>query len=233
MHPDLQRYLDGELPAEALRPDLAREAREWDALLRGTASLRQEVAPPWLESRVMASLPVRAEARPGVWAGLRPAFEWLLSPREIRLRPVTLLVGAAAVAVGLALWPRSTPAPTPAASRVAGAPPAAAAASAAPVAAPAGASVVYVQFTLTAPGARSVEVAGDFNGWQPARAALRDPEGDGVWSAMIALPAGVHKYMFVVDGRRWVSDPHAHHFVDDGFGMRNSLIAVAPPTRSS
>lgn len=229
MHPDLHRYLDGELSAEALPPELAREAREWEMLLRDTASVGQEVAPRWLESRVMASLPARTGERKGVLAGLRPALDWLLSPREVRMRPATLLAGAAAVMVGLALWPRNTQAPAPATPPLAAAPTAAMPAPAAP----AGASVVYVQFTLTAPGARSVEVAGDFNGWQPARAELRDPEGDGVWSGMIALPAGVHKYMFVIDGRRWVSDPHAHHFVDDGFGMKNSLIAVAPPTRSS
>ncbi len=230
MHPDLHSYLDGELPAEALPPDLAREAREWDALLSDTGSVPQEMAPPWLESRVMASIAV-ADARAPRAAALRRALGWLLQPQELRLRPATLLVGAAAVLATLALWPRSTPAPAPAAGPVAAAP-----ASAAPAPTPAqaaGASTVYVQFTLTAPGANSVEVAGDFNGWQPQRAELRDPEGDGNWSGLIALPAGVHKYMFVIDGRRWVSDPHAHHFVDDGFGMRNSLIAVAPPTRSS
>ncbi len=224
MHPDLHRYLDGELPAEALPPELAREAQEWDALLRDTAAARQELAPPWLESRVMASLPAAAAPSPRA-ATLGRALAWLLRPQEVRLRPAVLLAGAAAGVAALALWPRVPPAPAPTLAPLAAAP-------AAP-AAPAGASVVYVQFTLTAPGAHSVEVAGDFNGWQPARAELRDPEGDGHWSGLVALPAGVHKYMFVIDGRRWVSDPQAHHFVDDGFGMKNSLIAVAPPTRSS
>ncbi len=224
MHPDLHRYLDGELPLEALPPELAREAQEWSALLRDTAAVRQEAAPAWLESRVMASLPPARAIEPRT-AALGRALGWLLRPQELRLRPATLLVGAAALVAALALWPRSTHLPAPAQRPVAAAP--------AEPAAPAGASTVYVQFTLTAPGARSVEVAGDFNGWQPQRAQLRDPEGDGNWSALIALPAGVHKYMFVIDGRRWVSDPHAHHFVDDGFGMKNSLIAVAPPTRSS
>ena len=226
MHRDLHRYLDGELPAEALPLELAREAREWDALL-GDAALSREAAPPWLESRVMAALPPAHAPADALAPGQR-ILDWLLHPQPVRLRPATLLVGAAALVTAFALWPRSAPAPAPA-------PPVVAAAPAQPVhpPAPAGASTVYVQFTLTAPGARSVEVAGDFNGWQPARAELQDPEGDGVWSGLVALPAGVHKYMFVIDGRRWVSDPHAHHFVDDGFGMKNSLIAIAPPARSS
>ncbi len=225
MHPDLHRYLDGELPLEALPPELAQEALEWKALLRDTVAVRQEAAPPWLESRVMASIAVAAAPAAPRVAAVRRALGWLLRPQDLRLRPATLLVGAAAVVTALVFWPRSTPAPAPEQRPVAAAP--------AEPAAPPGASTVYVQFTLAAPGARSVEVAGDFNGWQPQRAQLRDPEGDGNWSALIALPAGVHKYMFVIDGRRWVSDPHAHHFVDDGFGMKNSLIAVAPPTRSS
>ena len=245
MHPDLQRYLDGELGAEALPPELRQEAREWDALLADAAAVPRENAPPWLESRVMASLPPlpRAAARPA-WAR---ALAWVLRPQDVTLRPATLLLGAAALAAAVALWPRSAPPGAPHADRVAAGPqatasggapvaaatPAPSAAAATNVSAPAEASVVYVQFTLTAPGARSVEVAGDFNGWQPQHAEMRDAEGDGVWSALIPLPAGVHKYMFVIDGRRWVSDPHAHRFVDDGFGGKNSLVAVAPPTRSS
>jgi len=32
--------------------------------------------------------------------------------------------------------------------------------------------------------------------------------------------------MFVVDGARWVADPAALAFEDDGFGGRNSLLIV-------
>lgn len=227
MHPDVHRYLDGEIPLAALPPDLLAEAAEWDGLLADARELRNETAPRWLESRIMASL----DEAPRVSAARR-ALLWLVQPRPIQLRPATVLVGALAVAAGLALWPRTAPAPATTGSP---APPLASAPEAVPSTARTDSqpAVVYVQFTIAAPGARSVEVAGDFNGWQPQGAQLRDPEGDGNWSGLVALPAGVHKYMFVIDGRRWVSDPHAHRFVDDGFGMKNSLIAVAPPARSS
>jgi hypothetical protein len=46
-----------------------------------------------------------------------------------------------------------------------------------------------------------------------------------VWSTTLALPVGQHQYAFVVDGRRWVADPAAPA-VDDGFGRRNSVLAV-------
>lgn len=226
MHPDMHRYLDGEIGRDSLPPDLAAEAAEWDEILEDASELRNEPAPRWLEARVMASLPQAPRA-----STARRALQWLLQPREIQLRPATLLAGALAVAAGVALWPRNAAPPARPSAPVAAATSSATAATPAPT--DAQASLVYVQFTITAPGAQSVEVAGDFNGWQPQRAQLRDPEGDGNWSGLVPLPAGVHKYMFVIDGRRWVSDPHAHRFVDDGFGMKNSLIAVAPPARSS
>ncbi len=217
MHPDLQRYLDGELSRDALPPDLAREADEWDNMLDDAAALRDvPPAPAWLEGRIMASLPRQPQP---AWP--RRVLEWLVQPHPVRLRPVTALAAAAAVLATLLLWPRG---------QQPGAPVQRTASVAQAAQQP---SVVYVQFSLVAPGARSVEVAGDFNSWQPVRAQLRDPEGDGTWSGMIPVSAGIHKYMFVIDGRRWVTDPRAHRFVDDGFGMKNSLLSVIPPARSS
>jgi len=43
---------------------------------------------------------------------------------------------------------------------------------------------------------------------------------------------GVHEYMFIVNGDTWVTDPRADRYVDDGFGNRNAVLAVASPSRS-
>jgi 1,4-alpha-glucan branching enzyme len=96
--------------------------------------------------------------------------------------------------------------------------------------APAGAAqaVVYVQFELRAPGARSVAVGGDFDGWSGSNA-LEDPDGDGVWTGRVAVQPGLHTYMFLVDGDDWVTDPDANRYTDDGFGNRNAVLAVAAP----
>ena len=51
-----------------------------------------------------------------------------------------------------------------------------------------------------------------------------------VQTGFVALRPGSHKYMFIVDGERWVTDPGAERYVDDGFGMQNAVITVAPPT---
>jgi 1,4-alpha-glucan branching enzyme len=93
----------------------------------------------------------------------------------------------------------------------------------APVGAPQ--SVVFVRFVLHAPGAKRVTVAGTFNQWDQNAAPLVPAGTGGVWTTTLALPVGQHQYAFVVDGRRWIADPAAPA-VDDGFGRRNSVVAV-------
>jgi 1,4-alpha-glucan branching enzyme len=71
---------------------------------------------------------------------------------------------------------------------------------------------------------------GSFNDWSLGMLPLRDDNGDGIWHGDAVLPAGQHEYMFVVDGERWVSDPLAGRYVDDGFGngRENSVLIVRP-----
>ena len=90
-------------------------------------------------------------------------------------------------------------------------------------------AVIYVQFILADHGAKTVTVAGDFNGWDVNATPLMDGDGNGVWTGLVALRPGAHKYMFFVDGKRWVTDPEAEHYIDDGFGMRNAVVTIAPP----
>lgn len=221
MHPDLHRYLDGDVPASALAPELRSEAGLWGTLLAEAAVLREDRAPAWLETRVMDALPPAPE--PSL---ARRIGRWLLQPQSIRIRPAVALAGAIAALV-LFLLPAGDPlAPPTSAPQAAAQPDAAAAADPAPA--------VYVQFVFSGDGARSVALAGDFNDWNPERHVLRDPDGDGVWTGLFALPPGLHKYMFLVDGTHWVTDPRAERYIDDGFGMRNALITIAaPPRRAS
>jgi hypothetical protein len=83
---------------------------------------------------------------------------------------------------------------------------------------------VRVRFTLAAPLARSVALAGDFNGWRPD-ASLLQRRGDGSWSIEVPLGPGNWSYSFVVDGK-WVEDPAAERWRDDGFGGRNAVVRV-------
>ncbi len=208
MNDDLHAWLDGDIDGREMDDDTRRDAELWSRI---NASLRSDVpgpAPAWIESRVMAQ--VRAKAGAGTRPGL---LAWLRRPLTFRLSP--LAVGGLAAAV-LALVTI---------------PPWIASDGSAPTVDPES-PVVYVQFSLDAPGARTVAVSGDFNQWT-ADAAMDDPDGDGVWTLRVPLEPGVHEYMFVVDGERWVTDPLAERYADDGFGNRNAVLAVPLPERSS
>ncbi len=130
------------------------------------------------------------------------AWRWLNEPRELRLRLRPWMLGPAlAAAAALALL-IARPAPVPVAPRA-----------------------VTVRFVLYAPGAHQVAVAGTFNQWDAGATPLVRADAQGLWTATVALPAGRHQYAFVVDGARWVPDPAAPA-VDDGFGRRNSILAL-------
>ncbi|HXF94286.1 MAG TPA: isoamylase early set domain-containing protein [Nitrospiraceae bacterium] len=83
-----------------------------------------------------------------------------------------------------------------------------------------------VRFTVVAPSARSVAVAGDFNGWSPTTHPLKPAGCDGVWSGVVAIPEGEYRFMYVIDGKRWLTPPEAEDFVRDGFGNLNGVLVV-------
>ena len=202
MRDELKLYLDGEIDRSALSPEAAREAERWDLFLSDVRESGVEGAPVGLESRVLDA--IRAEER-RPWSGL---VDWWVHPRSVRVRPWLGLAAAAALATFL-LLPRENVLSEPAGA----------------AATLIGEEVHYMQFQLEAPGATSVHLAGDFNDWQP-EIALADPYGSGVWTVRVQLPPGVHKYMFLVDGETWMTDPHAERYVEDGYGNQNAVIAI-------
>lgn len=207
MHPQVHEYLDGELPREALSTEALAELTEWESLQDALHARRSETAPPWLADDVMRALPVEGA---GWW---QRGWRWLVTPRPLYLPPLAPLGAAAALAALLFAGIDRTPPAAPVALQDQG--------------------VIYVQFALDAEGARSVAVAGDFNDWSAENGLLRDADGDGTWTGLIAVQPGVHKYMFVVNGEEWVTDPVAASYVDDGFGMKNALLAVSAPEARS
>jgi len=204
MNDRIHRHLDGEIPAGTLEDDENEVVDEWDRMI---ASFRQAAprgsAPPWLEQRVMGeidSLPERG--------ALRRLIGWLVNPAPVRISPLVAGLVTAAVVLALVLPGRGADPRDAGATAGAGA-----------------LEVVYVQFLLEAPTARSVAVAGDFTDWQPSFT-LEDLDGDGVWSGRIPVNPGVHGYMFLVDDTEWTTDPNAGRYQDDGFGNRNAVLAV-------
>lgn len=87
-------------------------------------------------------------------------------------------------------------------------------------------AILMVRFTLNAPSASRVSLAGDWNGWRPV--GLNPKAGqNGVWEIAVPLRAGaVYTYEFLIDGQKWVPDPHSESQIDDGFGGLNSVLRL-------
>ena len=187
------------LDGEITIADLPPELRrEAEEALRLLAAVDRRPVPlrGALTAQVMAAVRGRTPDR-SLWRRLT-------EPREIRMRiRPWLLAPAFAAAAALVVWLGRPVSP---------------AASALPPA-------VTVRFVLVAPEAQRVNVAGTFNQWDANATPLVRTGGSGTWTATLTLPAGQHQYAFIVDGVRWVPDPAAPA-VDDGFGRRNSVLAL-------
>lgn len=81
-----------------------------------------------------------------------------------------------------------------------------------------------IVFSLHAPDAEAVFLAGEFNGWNASDLPLQ-AVGDGNWSVVVALAPGSHEYKFVVDGV-WREDPDNPERIADPFGGSNSVVTV-------
>jgi hypothetical protein len=83
---------------------------------------------------------------------------------------------------------------------------------------------VWVRFVYIDENAESIEVAGDFNGWEPVPLDKQEVNGEQVWTGLVSMSRGEHRYMFVKDGEKWVTDPMAPMQREDGFGNKNAVI---------
>lgn len=80
-------------------------------------------------------------------------------------------------------------------------------------------------FSITAPTAMSVLLAGDFTHWQQGAIPMERQEG-GVWKTTIELAPGTHHYRFIVDGQ-WRDDPDCMLHVANPYGSANSVCHIA------
>jgi chromosome partitioning protein len=80
-----------------------------------------------------------------------------------------------------------------------------------------------VVFSIEAPLAERVQLAGDFNGWRPDTLELRRV-GD-VWKTSLTLEPGRYRYRFVVDGH-WQRDPLNEAIEPSPYGGYDSLVVL-------
>jgi 1,4-alpha-glucan branching enzyme len=81
-----------------------------------------------------------------------------------------------------------------------------------------------VAFEFFAPQAEKVEIAGTFNGWNPAKTPLKK-DREGKWKTSILLPPGRHEYRYRVDGN-WQNEQKPGECVPNPFGTWNCVLEV-------
>lgn len=215
----IQRFLDQDLtPDERVQfleqvdvdPGLRREWLNLEMVVAEAGRLPRIAPSPHFTTRVLAAL------EPESKSFLHRLIGWMTIPRTLQWNVggamAMAVVAILAVAGLLQLVPArivEVPFGSPSAQR----------ASLEPM------PTTYVRLVLVQPGAQSVSVAGDFNGWNPDRTSMQRSDG-GVWTATIRLNPGRYQYMFVIDGKQWLTDPLATEDAGDGFGSQNAVLDV-------
>jgi anti-sigma factor RsiW len=225
MNSDLlvQRFVDQELSAEERVQLLVRLGRD-DELRRRAIALERlaldasQLPRPVVPDGFVAAVLARTAPRPSWWQQVTDAFwaphvfRWNVAGAAIAAVIVLMIGGGLVIGLGRAQSPASDVAAVPSAG-------------------PAAPTRVLVRLVVVQPGARTVQAAGDFNGWNPSRTPL-EPVSNGAWTVTIPLEPGRYEYQLVVDGEQWIADPFAIEQNDDGFGSRNAVLDVRPPALS-
>ena len=77
------------------------------------------------------------------------------------------------------------------------------------------------ELSVVAPGARRVEITGDFTNWKPL---MLTRAADGRWTATLALTPGTHRLNARVDGGSWIVPPGLTTMSDDFAGEVGLLV---------
>jgi len=81
-----------------------------------------------------------------------------------------------------------------------------------------------IQFSLSAPEARTVVLTGDFKSWSEKGIRLRKSK-EGVWKTAVELKPGRYEYKYIVDNQWWL-DPANQQTSTNSYGSQNSVIQV-------
>jgi hypothetical protein len=80
------------------------------------------------------------------------------------------------------------------------------------------------RFVIYQPDAQGVELVGSFSGWK--RIPLKHAAGSGYWEITLELPAGDHRFSYIIEGSRRLADPTIGVRETDDFGGENSILSV-------
>lgn len=89
--------------------------------------------------------------------------------------------------------------------------------------------VCKVTFALSAEavnGAKTVAIAGEFNGWN-ADAQVLKKQKDGSYKTTVELPvSGEYQYRYILDGTTWANDWAADKYVANGVSADENSVVV-------
>jgi hypothetical protein len=78
------------------------------------------------------------------------------------------------------------------------------------------------EILLRVPGARTVELAGDFTDWRPVDL---EPAPGGGWRVVLPIVAGLHRLAIRIDGQAWQAPPGSRRLTSE-FGREVGEVAV-------
>ena len=81
-----------------------------------------------------------------------------------------------------------------------------------------------IAFSLEAPQAQAVLLAGSFTQWELGAIPLKRLKG-GVWKTSVGLEPGSYRYRFIVDGH-WHDDPACSRHEANPFGSEDCIVTV-------
>jgi 1,4-alpha-glucan branching enzyme len=86
------------------------------------------------------------------------------------------------------------------------------------------AAVQEVEFSLFAPEAKKVSIAGTFNAWDTNATAMKRSK-DGTWKVKVKLAPGRYEYKYFADNA-WVLDVAGASLTPNDFGTNNCVIGI-------
>ncbi len=83
-----------------------------------------------------------------------------------------------------------------------------------------------ITFAAFYPDACKVQLAGNFNNWQPERDSMKKVGNEGDWQLTLRLRPGTYCYRLVIDGK-WQQDPSNKSTEPNPYGELNSVLTVS------
>lgn len=182
-------------------PGMIKEIEEFQGAIAALKGLEKAPPPADFVTQVMRSLPDKAGS---TW--IETFYRVLFTTHSIRWNLASALACGLVVIIALTVFGHLLKPPVETAKEEK--------------------KVYLVKFILSAPQAEKVSLAGDFNNWEENTLLMTNKEGEGLWTITLPLNPGTYNYMFIVNGKEWVSDPYADYHCDDGFGHKNAVLRI-------